>query len=273
MEVSHHAKFSKNRCNNVGMYKDQTNTPIDALLYIQPSRVSDTAPWKNQLYINTRATFCFGCRSVYSAQLLRISCFGIYPEDMSLYSWVPNVFCLDHRSVCPDPLLGYLLQLVKKISKVFLSNDTEQNPFWEAKITSACEEIPCLLCKPKSYYRVHKSPPLVPIPGSDGPSTDSHTYKYSWRPSLILSSRMLSSSVKMLYVYLTSSMHAKCPVPHFLWILKYFMKKANCGILHHAAFFIILLLAPLNWKYPLEHPVLRNPEHLYSHILNHKFNP
>jgi hypothetical protein len=43
-----------------------------------------------------------------------------------------------------------------------LTNYMEQSP-WKANSSSASQEVPHILCNPKDYYRIHKSPPLVPI--------------------------------------------------------------------------------------------------------------
>ena len=42
-------------------------------------------------------------------------------------------------------------------------NSIEQSPSWEANMFSASQQIPLILWGSKVHYRIHKSPPPIPV--------------------------------------------------------------------------------------------------------------
>jgi len=58
-------------------------------------------------------------------------------------------------------------------------NSMQRSPFWEAKRSSASQEILRVLLNPNVHYRIHKSPPSVPIFSQSNPvhASPSHFLK------------------------------------------------------------------------------------------------
>jgi hypothetical protein len=109
----------------------------------------------------------------------------------------------------------------------------EQSP-WKVNSHLRSQEMPRLLQNTKFHYRVHKSPPLVPILHQMHPSTPSQCFPP--RSVLILSSHLcvgLPSNLflsgfptKIFYVFLISPMRAAYPKNKGLWAVNVFSRKS-----------------------------------------------
>jgi hypothetical protein len=131
----------------------------------------------------------------------------------------------------------------------------ELSPSWEAAIHAGTQELPNILWNPKIYYRVHKSPSLVPILNQIDPV---HTTPSYLRPILTLSThvRLGLSSGLFISCFPTNIIHVFLFSPLVLhglkigqWIAKYVSSDAFLwfrGIINHD--FICVLFRKNNIK-------------------------
>ena len=143
----------------------------------------------------------------------------------------------------------------------------EQSPSWEANRSSATQKIPSILWIWNVHYRIHKSPPSVPILSHiDTVHAPPHHF-YRSHLRLSLSRGLLPSGfpTKALYAPLLSPyvLHALPISVFFTWSPECYLVR-NTG--HQAPCYVVFSTPPLplRTKYTPQHPILENPQSTFK---------
>jgi hypothetical protein len=142
----------------------------------------------------------------------------------------------------------------------------EQGPSWEANNSSASQEISRVFWYPRVHYRVHRSPPLVPIPEPDQSSPGHRSvlkihFNKSSHVCLDLPSGLIPSDFPIKTPYM-SQPHSPC------FFLYYHLNYILSGVLTMQLFImpsppVPYYLVPPRPIYLPQYPILRHPQPIF----------
>ena len=157
---------------------------------------------------------------------------------------------------------------------VELTNPTQQSPSLEASTSSASQEMSCILWNPKVHYRVHNSPPHVPILSQINPvhplATDFLMINFNVVVPYTsgIANGLLPSDfpIKTLNAPLLSAIRATCSV-HLVFLdlvtrIIFSENKQIVKLLVMQSAPVPCYRVPLGPKYLPPHPILRPPQPL-----------
>ena len=94
------------------------------------------------------------------------------------------------------------------------TNSMEYNPSPEAKGSSGSQEIGRILWNPKVHYRIHNSPPSIPILSYTNPAHDPPFHFFNINFNIILPSTPMSSKWPLSYWFPHQYHVWTLPLPH-----------------------------------------------------------
>jgi len=109
----------------------------------------------------------------------------------------------------------------------------EQSCSWEANNLSANQEFLCFFCNPEVHYRVHKSPPLVPILGQMNPIHNFTVYCLKINSSIIFTSTPTSFEWSLPFRYSNQKSVFLFHVSHVRYMARPSRSACYVGLCHH----------------------------------------